>query len=216
MTITERCPLSNTPRLASRLASAFLVALAATACSGEGENPAGTATVSEEQAMAVDSAAARAECLEGVEPLSLGTWVDLSQEARVVVHSLEGGLTYEQMGQEMHAAEADVELCAGYLELDAPFTNRSAFSLCSSGVETGAGGDLERYVFWGAPDPMATAREPGLPSTFEVPSGECQRGWVTLRTLEDEVHPQLHVVIYDTSFYTDTPEDQVRIAWTVE
>lgn len=219
MKLTEYCPPFQAPRapsLASRVASACLLALAATACTGEGEQTVGAATISEEQALAVDTTAARTECVEGVEPVSLGTWVDLPHEARVVIHSLESGLTYEQMGQEMHATAADVELCAGYLELGAPFTNRDAFSLCSSGVEPGAGGDLERLVNWGTPDPVTTAREPALPASGEVPSGECQRGWVTLRTLNEERHPQHHVVIYDTSFFTDTAANQVRVGWTVE
>jgi len=161
----------------------------------------------------VDEATALAACAPEVEPVPLGTSVELPFGARVVVNAFETGLTHEMQGTELHYAVADVELCAGdELVLDAPFTNEGTFNLCRS--ETWQG---ETTTAAYPPSTFPKLREPTLaPGSEEIPLGECRRGWVTFQTGEEDTPVQLHAVVYDTSAFTDYPDDQVRFVWSLD
>lgn len=169
------------------------------------------------EAERVDSSDAKETCAEGLEPLTIGEAAELPDGGHVTLHDFQPGETYEQLGTEMHAALMDVELCAGTRRLGAPFTNRDAFSLCESLVESGTSANPERVVYWSSPDPIADSPDPALPSVIDdLQAGECARGWVTMRTAEGEPGWEAHLVVYDTSFFTDTESDQVRAGWTID
>ena len=176
----------------------------------------GQPEISEQEAAAIDSAAAIEQCFEGYERARLGDAVELPGGARVTVHEIETGHSAEELGNTRWFALADVELCAGSRKLDSPFTNRSAFALCESYVWAAEEGGLERIASSGSPDPMHSLREPALASVVEdIPAGSCERGWVTLRASEGQPGWQPYAVLYNTEEYTDYEDDQVRIAWTL-
>lgn len=158
--------------------------------------------------------AALQACAQGVEPVPLGTRLELPLGASVVVHAFEKKLSYELMGTQSYGAVAEVELCAGdQLPLDTPFTGEGPFNLCMS--ETWEGETLtEPYP------PMISPklREPVLQSGAEdIPKEECRRGWVSFQVGEKGYPlPQLHAVIYDTSQFTDFANDHVLFAWTLD
>lgn len=153
-------------------------------------------------------------CAQGVEPVPFGTRLELPHGASVVVHAFEKEISYELMGTQFYGAVAEVELCAGdQLSLDTPFTGEGPFHLCKS--ETWEGETLT-----GPYSPMISRklREPVLQSGAEdIPKKECRRGWVSFQLGEEGYPlPQLHAVIYDTSQFTDSANDHVLFAWTLD
>lgn len=185
---------------------------------GEDGGSYGQREISAEEAAAIDDAAALERCFEGYERARLGDAVELPGGARVIVHELDTGHTAEELGNVRWFALADIELCAGdSLELDSPFTNRSAFALCESYVWEAEEGGLERIATWGSPDFMHSLREPALASVVEdIAPGACERGWVTVRSAEGEPGWRPYAIVYNTEEYSDYPDDRVRIAWALE